>query len=67
MTARSIDEIIKKHLKIGFQTLIERDIITPYDIIRHYDLEIPVYDHAGRDISLLPVEVSSSAPSLLLP
>lgn len=49
----NIDEIIKKHLRIGFQTVIEKGIITPYDIIRHYEPEIPVYDYTGQDISLL--------------
>ena len=55
----NIESVIKKHLKICFKKLIMKDVITPYDILRHYDQNIPVYDHNGKDINP-PAQVSES-------
>lgn len=53
---QSINIILKKHLKLCYQTVIPKESITPYDIIRYYDQNIPVYDFEGNEILSLSAE-----------
>lgn len=45
-----IEGILKKHLKLCYQTVISTESITPYDILRYYDQDILVYDLEGNVI-----------------
>ena len=56
----NMDMIIKKHLKLCYQKLTSKELITPYDILRHYDQSIPVCDHTGKDINLLSAQVAAA-------
>jgi hypothetical protein len=56
---RAIDAALKKHLKLCYQKVISKDLITPYDILRHYDKDIPVYDFEGNEIHPLLAETAA--------
>lgn len=58
---QTIETILKKHLKICYQTKIMQDNITPYDIVRYYDQNIPVYDSTGNEVGLPnPLEATTA-------
>ncbi|GEM_PF-5759027 len=58
-----IDKIVKKNLKICFQTVIPKNSITAYDIVRYYERNIPVYDHAGKVVLDSKVDENHKLPN----